>query len=419
MSIKKLITIGISILFSTSFCSISFANTTIKSFDQAKLQQILTHYLQQHRNAEHISAIQASVQVPWQKRLINSTVGTTTWNGNMPTTDGNLFFWGSITKTFTAAVILNLVANHQLKLNQTLDDFFPYAFKSNQWPTAWKNVTVNQLLTMTSGIPDYLNVLTWDKKALTQHWSKAQLVNLLAHFQQTHACNAKIGCHPPGKMYHYSNTNFVLLAMIAEKVTGKPFKPLLTGMLPDKLSYPDAKVYYVPEQLPLDIQHQLVTGYFHEQTISLHLPDNSNVTNFNLSAPNAAGGLVGNTIAMNHLIQQLFIGNLLSPAAKALLKNNGYVSTVNGKPIGNRFSNCENHACYGNGTFMYYDSKMGKQWLYEGEYLGYRSLYIINPKLGIVITLSINSGVSDQNDRLMSLANAIMTSILKSTKLSS
>jgi len=78
----KFTVVGAALLALLCFASLSFAATSAKSFTQVKLQHILMRYLQQHRDDEHISAIQASVQAPWQKQLIHSTVGTTTWNGN-------------------------------------------------------------------------------------------------------------------------------------------------------------------------------------------------------------------------------------------------------------------------------------------------------------------------------------------------
>ncbi len=118
----------------------------------------------------------------------------------------------SVTKSFTGAVALQLVAEHKLNLNDTLGHWVPGILPyANQ-------VTVKQLLNHTSGVPDYLeadsNSLIYQISRGTvsryKQWTPQQLVNLIAN-QTRHQL-------PPNQA-EYSDTNFVLVGMVVQAVT--------------------------------------------------------------------------------------------------------------------------------------------------------------------------------------------------------
>ncbi|MFJ7181591.1 serine hydrolase domain-containing protein [Streptomyces massasporeus] len=112
---------------------------------------------------------------------------------------------GSITKTFTGTVILQLVQEGRLALDK------PVAAYRQGVPNG-RRITIRQLLQMTSGLYNYAEDPRFNRQ-LDQHperyWSPQELY------------------FPPGTGYHYSNTNYVLLGLIAEQVTGRPLAHLL------------------------------------------------------------------------------------------------------------------------------------------------------------------------------------------------
>ena len=117
------------------------------------------------------------------------------------------FHLASISKTFTGMEVLRLWEQGRLTLNDTLQTYFP------QLP--YKGITVRMLLDHRSGLPNYLYFMDdlWDKK------QKATNEDVL---------NVMINSKPPAEAlpdhsYHYSNTNFVLLALIVERITHQPF----------------------------------------------------------------------------------------------------------------------------------------------------------------------------------------------------
>jgi D-alanyl-D-alanine carboxypeptidase len=138
------------------------------------------------------------------------------WPGGPEATVDTPFAWGSITKTFVAALILRAATQGQLDLDQTIDTWLPEIANSDQ-------ITVRMLLAHRSGIADYF-----------QHKDYADLVfKRPQHAWTTDEILALTGPqqYPPGKGFNYSNTNYVLLGLILERITGQPLDVLIHDQL--------------------------------------------------------------------------------------------------------------------------------------------------------------------------------------------
>ena len=115
---------------------------------------------------------------------------------------------GSLTKSFTATVVLQLVDEKRLTLNDKLSRFEP-------WVPGARHITVRQLLNMTSGLYNFTDVPEfWERVQThpTARWTPRELVEMAI---------ANPAVFPPGQEYMYCNTNYVLLGMIIEKLTGR------------------------------------------------------------------------------------------------------------------------------------------------------------------------------------------------------
>ncbi len=171
----------------------------------SQLRDDLQNYLTSRKSIEHISAVSMSVGIGDEDPQLNIAVGTSSFDGGAPVTPKNLFQIGSNTKAFTAVVILQLEAEGKLSIKQTIGDWLP------QYP-AWKNVTIQRLLDMTSGIPSYTDVLAM-RMALAANpardWSPAELISYVYPTSK--------GAPPPTKDWSYSNTNYLLAQLIIEK----------------------------------------------------------------------------------------------------------------------------------------------------------------------------------------------------------
>jgi len=121
----------------------------------------------------------------------------------------------SIAKAFSGAVALNLVRDGKLSLEDTVAERLP------GMPVAWGKVTVGQLLGHTSGVPDYT-----ESKAFAKHAEEhprayvrpLQIIDWVRH----EPLNFK-----PGSDYRYSNTDNIIVGLIAEQVTGEAYGQLL------------------------------------------------------------------------------------------------------------------------------------------------------------------------------------------------
>ncbi len=113
----------------------------------------------------------------------------------------------STSKPFTAAAILKLAEQGKLRLDDSLTKYFP------GMPYA---VTIQLLLNHRSGIPNYLYYMEKGEWPRTQQASNSDVVNTLVQWKPTQAYN-------PDRHFNYCNTNYVLLASIVEKVSGKSF----------------------------------------------------------------------------------------------------------------------------------------------------------------------------------------------------
>ncbi|NOX17370.1 MAG: serine hydrolase [Chlorobi bacterium] len=120
---------------------------------------------------------------------------------------------GSISKNFTAAVIMKLVEEGKIKLDGKLSDYLPYYRKETG-----EKVTIRQLLNHTSGIPSYTSLPGVWSDSLRNHYDKKYFIE---HF---HSGDLEF---EPGTQFKYDNTGYYLLAAIIEEVTGKSFEEVL------------------------------------------------------------------------------------------------------------------------------------------------------------------------------------------------
>jgi CubicO group peptidase (beta-lactamase class C family) len=133
------------------------------------------------------------------------------WNvPNQPDTKHRL---GSITKQFTAMLIMQLVEQSKLKLDVPISAYLPDYPKRNG-----DVVTIHQLLTHSSGIPNMTSFPGFVKDISQNSYTPLQLVNLFADSTLQ---------FKPGEKFDYSNSGYIVLGYIIEKVTGKTYEQVL------------------------------------------------------------------------------------------------------------------------------------------------------------------------------------------------
>ena len=194
-----------------------------------------------------------------------------------PVDQDTVFSIASITKTFVTAVVMQLVAEGRLSLDDRLAKYLP------DYPRA-RRITIRQLLEHTSGIANYFESAAYDRAVFsrpTRRWTVSGILALVG----------KPYCSP-GRCFHYSNTNFVLLGQIVEQVTGQPIARVIRERLLDPLGL-DRTSFQPDEPTPRDAAHGHLWGggtTFMDQTGSGHvLPNMSAAT-----VAWAAGAMVSN-----------------------------------------------------------------------------------------------------------------------------
>src|SRR5207244_9006456 len=151
--------------------------------------------------------------------LYPRAIGYSQINGTekKPLTAASRYRIGSITKMFTATMILQLVEEGTLKLTDTLDKFFP------QIPNAQK-ITIAQILAHRSGIPNSR------PSSKTNAVTKAELLTIVSKGTPE---------FEPETKHSYSNSGFFILGLIVEKLTGKSYEEALKERITSRIGLKD------------------------------------------------------------------------------------------------------------------------------------------------------------------------------------
>ena len=138
--------------------------------------------------------------------------GTTRYGGSEPVTENTLFRIGSLTKIITAMGIMTLVDDGLLELSSSLSEILP-EFDIHANPGSAGTITVDQLLTHSAAIFDYL-VLDSEQRE-----DEALSEFLYGEFEEISFLLA-----PPGRMWNYSNSNYLIAGLIIETLSESPYK---------------------------------------------------------------------------------------------------------------------------------------------------------------------------------------------------
>ena len=143
------------------------------------------------------------------------------------------FHAASVGKVFTAVLVHRLVADGQLRLEQPIVELLDPSVTADLFADGPETVTVQMLLEHTSGVADYFGkqILAEPQK----HWTVPELLDFAReHFEP-------VG--PPGAQFHYSDTGFVLLGLIVERVSGRAFHEQMRQEIFEPLGMAETSLY--------------------------------------------------------------------------------------------------------------------------------------------------------------------------------
>lgn len=337
--------------------------------EQPKLKlvdSLIDDYLQKYKNEELVTGIGAA--------FLSGTGVTSTARGYESSkrkkllTPNAYFQIGSVTKSFTAALILKLEAEGKLNINQTIGDWLP-EYRD------WRAITIKQLLNMTSTIPGYATIPILENsitKNLKKQWTNKELVDLAYNYKH------------PTSGYNYSDTNYLILGMIIEKVTHDSFSHQLEEKILKPLQLKET--YYVTKSFTSQFLGKMPESYYYGKT-GVNLQRAQMGTDVNLSMAGPAGAIVATTADVAYWIKALFSSNFLPSRQQRELKS--LVSMKTGKSITE--VSPEDPNGFGLGVVQGYNPKLGKYWYYEGDTVGFRVIYVYHPCNKKAVIIALNS----------------------------
>ncbi len=183
----------------------------------------------------------------------------------VPAIPENVFEIGSITKQFTAAAILLLQERGKLRVEDPITRYLP------DYPTHGQTITIENLLTHTSGIPSYTGLPEWYPH-IREDMKPADLVALFKN---------KPLEFTPGEQWSYDNSGFFLLGMIIEKASGETYEQFIEEEIFRKLGMTHSRYGHPEEIVPLR-----ASGYSKDDQ------GFRNTAFISMTQPYAAGGLM-------------------------------------------------------------------------------------------------------------------------------
>ena len=181
---------------------------------EQKIEELLTAYANQNK-------LNGSVLVAQKGKIIyQKGLGYRNAEQKIPNDVNSIFQIGSITKQITAAVIMALQQEGKLSVKDKLSKYFSGFTNGDK-------ITIENLLTHTSGIHNYTEDSVLMKSDVTKHYSQEQMLKLFAGYSPD---------FEPGAKWHYSNSGYSILGYIIEKAEKKPYEKVVRERIFQPLS---------------------------------------------------------------------------------------------------------------------------------------------------------------------------------------
>ena len=305
-----------------------------------------------------------------------NTIGAAAGVGNLetgeaPPLDGEVRI-GSNTKTFVAVVTMQLVQEGKITLDEPIETYLPGLLKGEGIDAT--KITVRQLLQHTSGLPEYTDQIGLEDifQVRDIYYSPRDLIDIAL----THPA-----AFEPGSQFKYTNTNYIVLSLLAEKVTHRPLAEQITQRITEPLGLTHT---YYPGPGEEDIRGTHPHGY-HRNSSAEEWKD---ITRMDPSWAGGAGAMISTPSELGTFIQATFNGTLLTQDSITEMKK----TVDTGQP---------NHG-YGLGIFSMPLSCGGEAWGHSGGLPGYVTQNMVGPDGTTVTTAGTAWGpalLSDPTDR--------------------
>ena len=311
-----------------------------------------------------------------------ATVGYADVARHRAVTATTAFAAGSISKTFTSALILRLAEDGRLSLDTPVRTYLPRLAIDPA-------ITVRQLLDHTSGLDDFFSHSAIDKALLahpTRRWSAADSLKFVAkpYFR-------------PGAGWHYSNTNYLVLGMIAEAAGHAPLATQLRRTFFDPLGL-RRTVYQSVEKPRGPIAHGYRFTSLNPKQKGIDVSDGTAVIPFTsvVTASGGAGSIATTASDLVRWARALYGGSVLRPETLAAMVDDATVTTA-----------LKSSVPYGLGVQVV--TIDGRQAMgHSGRLLGFRAVMRWLPAEGIAVTVMTNQSRTDPNLLVRDLLRSVI-----------
>ncbi len=262
-----------------------------QTIDVAKLDSLFTSIENHKKGMGCISIFKNG------EEIYQSSYGYSDVENQVKNQTDTKFRIGSISKTFTATIIMKLVEEGRLSLTSKLSDYYPQISNANK-------ITIEYLLQHRSGIPNFTDVDDYTNWCTEKQTKKALLDRIISGGTS----------FEPGEEFEYSNSNYVLLTYLAEEASSKSFSDLLTEIIctPCLLSNT-----YVGEKI--DSNNKEAYSYIKQSS------EWEKTKETDMSIPLGSGFIVSNAYDLNRFMFYLFSEKILNSESlkhMTLLKDN-------------------------------------------------------------------------------------------------
>ena len=293
--------------------------------------------------------------------------------GQAPPMDGEVRI-GSNTKTFVAVVVMQLVQEGKVGLDEPIETYLPGLIKGEGIDAS--RITVRQLLQHTSGLPEYTDTTP----------GRSDIFQIKDHYAQPRdlldTALSKPAAFEPGTQWKYTNTNYIVLGMLIERVSQRPVGEQIDQRIVKKLGLSHT---YFPAPGEEKIRGTHPQGY--------HLSAEGKLADITEMDPGwgwAAGAMVSTPSELNTFFQAALDGRLLSQASIDEMKN-GAVDASSYLGPG---------TVYGLGLIGRSLSCGGTAWGHGGTIHGYQTDNAVGPD-GTAVTVAVTAlptAIADQSN---------------------
>ena len=317
---------------------------------KAALQNLLDQQVKKQDILGMVMAVRlADGTVIWDTSGYTSPSGKERWSAN------TVSFIGSITKTFTAVVVMQLVEEGKLSLDDTVDTWFP------EQPNG-DSITVRMLLSHTSGLANFHTIFGNDEEKWTREWTPEELIAVANEA-------GPVGV-PGSKSAHYSNTNYTMLGLIVEKVTGNSWEHEVETRIIKPLGLKNTT--FLEEG---NWKGKFVLGYKKTSDGYLSLLEYSWYSQTSVSTSWAVGDIISTASDLMTFASALFDGKLVSRETLAVMAQPVGTEGVRAWGLGGGVMEVDGHKAFAMG----------------GDNIGYHAFFIGILDSKLVVTALVNT----------------------------